>query len=116
MLSHHVEHDEAPIYHAMVPEQPSPWVMLEGHAIETIPPRPSPCKGPAPCNPIVETAGFSYTQTNKANNVKFSHHSLCNPTITSLVNAINARFLKEAPHLDAHSVQKHLFASPATSK
>jgi hypothetical protein len=38
MLSHHVEHVKAPIYHAMVPEQQSPCVMLEGHAIKTTPP------------------------------------------------------------------------------
>jgi hypothetical protein len=41
-LSHHVEHAKAPIYHAMVPEQPSPCMMLEGHAIKT------PCHNPAP--------------------------------------------------------------------
>jgi hypothetical protein len=33
----------------------------------------------APCNPVVETASFSYARTNKINNVKFSHQSLCNP-------------------------------------
>jgi hypothetical protein len=38
MLSHHVQHAKAPIYHAMVLEQPSPCVMLEDRAIETTPP------------------------------------------------------------------------------
>ncbi len=80
------------------------------------PPQPGPCKKCAPCNPVVETAGFSYTQTNKTNNVKFAHQSLCNPPIASLIKAINAGFLKGGPHLDAHSVQKYLFASPATLK
>jgi hypothetical protein len=70
----------------------------------------------APCNPVVETASFSYTRTNKTNNVKFAHQSLCNPPIASLIKAINAAFLKGAPHLEVHLVQKYLFASPATSK
>jgi hypothetical protein len=43
MLSHHVEHAKAPIYHAMVPEQPSPCVMLEVCAIKATPPQPVPC-------------------------------------------------------------------------
>jgi hypothetical protein len=38
MLRHHMEHTNVPIYHAMVPEQPSPCVMLEGHTIKTTPP------------------------------------------------------------------------------
>ncbi len=60
MLSHHVEHKEVSLYHAMVPEQPSPCVMLEGLTIKTTLPEPSLCKGRASCNPIVETAGFSF--------------------------------------------------------
>ncbi len=70
----------------------------------------------APCNPVVETASFSYAQTNKTNNIKFAHQRLCNPPITSLIKEIYAGFLKGALHLDMHSVQKYLFASPATSK
>ncbi len=76
----------------------------------------SPCKKRAPCNPLVETASFSYARTNKTNNVKFAHQRLCNLPIASLIKAMNAEFLKGAPHLDAHSVQKFLFASLATSK
>jgi hypothetical protein len=91
-------------------------MMSEGRAIETTLPQLGPCKGCAPCNPVVETAGFSYAQTNKANNVKFAHQSFCNLPIASLIKAINAGFLKGAPHMDAHSVQKYFFASPATSK
>jgi hypothetical protein len=111
-----MEHAEAPIYHAMVPEQPSPCVMLEGSGIQTTPPQPGPCKGCVPCNPIVKTAGFSYAQTNKANNIKFAHQSFCNPPIVSLLKAINAGFLTGAPHLDSHLVQKYFFASLPTSK
>ncbi len=60
-LSHHVEYAKAPIYYAMVPEQPSPCMMLEGCAIKTTLPQPGPCKSSAPCNPVVETADFSYS-------------------------------------------------------
>jgi hypothetical protein len=100
----------------MVPEQLSLCVMLEGRTIKTTPPCPGPCIGCALCNPVVETAGFSYPQTTKANNVNFAHQRFCNPPIASHLKAINAGFLKEAPHLDAHLVQKYLLASPATSK
>jgi hypothetical protein len=44
------------------------------------------------------------------------HQSLCNPLITSLIKAINAGFLRGAPHLNAKSIQKYLMPSPATSK
>jgi hypothetical protein len=91
-------------------------MMSKGLAIKTTPQQPGPCKGRAPCNPVVETAGFFYAQTNKANNVKFAHQSFGNPPIASLIKAINSGFLKEGLHLDAHSVQKYHFASPATSK
>jgi hypothetical protein len=49
------------------------------------------------------------------NAVKFMHQSLCNPPIASLIKAINAGFLKGAPHL-AKAVQKYLVPNPATSK
>jgi len=115
MLSHHVEHAEAPNKHAMVPEQPSPWVR-DGSATKTIQPQPSPCIDCAQCNPIIETAGFSYARTTKINNVKFAHESFSSPPITSLMKAINAAFLHGAPNLDARTVQKYLLASPATAK
>ncbi len=44
------------------------------------------------------------------------HQSFCNPPITSLIKAINAGFLRGAPHLNAKSVQKYLMPSPATLK
>jgi hypothetical protein len=116
MLNHHVEHAKVPISHAAVPEQPSPCMMLDGHTIKITPPQPGPCKRHAHYNPVIENASFSYAQTNKTKNVKFAHQSLCNPLIASLIKAINAGFLKGAPQLDAHSVKKYLFASPATSK
>jgi hypothetical protein len=116
MLSHHVEHAKMPIHHAMVPEQPSPCVIFGRPQDQNNPTTTWSCKGRAPCNPIVETAGFFYAQTTKANNVKIAHQSFCNPPIASLLKAINAGFLKRALHLDTHMVQNNLFASPATSK
>jgi hypothetical protein len=61
-------------------------------------------------------AFFLYHRTTKANAVEFMHQSLCNPPITSLLNAINASFLQGAPHLNAKSIQKYLTPSPTTSK
>ena len=69
-----------------------------------------------PTQPIVKTAGFFYARTTKINNVKFAHQSVCNSPIALLMKAINAGFLHGAPNLDAHTVQKYLLASPATSK
>ena len=115
MLSHHVKHAEAPIKHAMVSEQPSPWVRKSCDT-KTIQLRPGPCLGPAQRNTIVKTVGFSYARTTKINNVKFAHQSFGNPPITSILKAINAGFLNGAPHLDAMTVRKYLVASPATAK
>ena len=53
---------------------------------------------------------------NKANDVKFMHQSLCNLSITSLINAINTGFLNGALHLNAKSIQKFLAPSPTTLK
>lgn len=63
-----------------------------------------------------DRAFFLYHQINKENDVKFMHQSLCNPPISSLLKAINAGFLKGAPHLSAPTVRKYLMPSPATSK
>jgi hypothetical protein len=115
MLSHHVKHAEAPIKHAMVSEQPSPWVH-KSCVPKPIQLRPGPCLGRNQRNPIVKTAGFSYARTTKINNVKFVHQSFGNPPIASILKAINAGFLKGAPHLDAQTVRKYLVSSPATAK
>jgi hypothetical protein len=115
MLSHHVKHAEAPIKHAMVSEQPSLWVRKSCDT-KTIQIQPGPCLGCSQCNPIIETAGFSYARTTKINNVKFAHQSFGNPPIASILKAINAGFLNGAPHLDATTVRKYLVSSPATAK
>ncbi len=90
-------------------EQARPWTtpgydsMEKGRALHHPAPQPS-------------IALFSYHQTTKENAVKFMHQSLCNPPIASLLKAINASFLRGAPHLNAKSVCKYLTPSPATSK
>jgi len=115
MLSHHVNHAEAPTKHAMGSEQPSLWVHKSCDT-KKIQIRPGPCLGRSQRNPIIETAGFSYARTTKINNVKFVHQSFGNPLIMSILKAINAGFLDGAPHLDAMTVQKYLVSSPATAK
>jgi hypothetical protein len=88
-------------------------------ASKQTPSQPSPCKGHAPqppFKPMPALALFLYHRTTKVNAVKFMHQRLCNPPITSLLNAINAGFLQGAPHLNAKSIQKYLTPSPATSK
>jgi hypothetical protein len=115
MLSHHVNHAEAPIKHAMGSEQPSPWVRKSCYT-KKIQIRPSPCLGCSQRNPIIEIAGFSYARTTKINNVKFVHQSFGNPPIALILKAINVGFLKGAPHLDAQTVRKYLVSSPATAK
>ncbi len=78
-----------------------------------------PCKDHAPqppSKPMPALALFSYHRTTKASAGQFMHQSPCNPPITSLLNAINAGFLRGAPHLNAKSVQKYLTPSPATLK
>ncbi len=97
------------------------WTIPRSNSVvsKPTPSQPSPCKGCAPQPPFVlppELASFSYHQIIKANAVKFTHQSLCNPPITSLIKAINAGFLYGALHLNAKSVQKYLMPSPTTSK
>ncbi len=85
---------------------------------ESTPLQPGPCKGHAPQHPAPQPsiALFSYHRTTKENAVKFRHQSLCNPPIASLLKAINAGFLRSAPHLNTKSVCKYLTPSPATLK
>jgi hypothetical protein len=99
----------------LISEQPSLWVRKSCDT-KKIQIRPGPCLGRTQRNPIIETAGFSYAQTTKINNVKFAHQSFGNPPITSILKSINAGFLDGAPHLDAMTVRKYLVSSPATAK
>jgi hypothetical protein len=112
-----------PIINKEIAKTTPDWVMLRPQSAHMmlshqlpIQPQPGPCLGRAQRTPIVKTAGFSYTQTTKINNVKFMNQSFCNPPIALILKAINTGFLEGAPHLDTLTVQKYLVSSPATAK
>jgi len=50
-------------------------------------------------SPPNELGLFSHTVRTKANSIKFAHHSLCSPCITTLLKAIRHGFLKGSPNL-----------------
>jgi len=64
----------------------------------------------------VNWAAFTHSVRTRANAVKFSHQSLCNPTISSLMKALKKGFLKGCPDLSEDLVTKYLNPSPATAK
>ena len=61
-------------------------------------------------------AAFAHSIRTRANAVEFSHQSLCNPTISSLMKALKKGFLKGCPDLSKNLVTKYLNPSPATVK
>jgi hypothetical protein len=67
-------------------------------------------------NKIVDVAMFTHSVRTRANAVKFSHQSLCNPKISSLMKALRKGFLKGCPNLSEELVKKYLNPSPATAK
>ena len=64
----------------------------------------------------LDVAMFTHSVRTRANSVKFSHQSLCNPKISSLMKAIRKGFLKGCPNLSKELVTKYLNPSPATAK
>jgi len=66
--------------------------------------------------PNVNCAAFTHSVRMRANALKFSHQSLCNPTISSLMKALKKGFLKGCPDLSEELVTKYLNPSPATAK
>jgi hypothetical protein len=54
MLSHHVEHTKAPISHAVIPEQLSPCVMLDGCTTKTTRHNPAPVKSVPLATPLLK--------------------------------------------------------------
>ncbi len=61
-------------------------------------------------------ATFMHSVQIWANTVKFSHQSLCNPKISTLLKAIHRGFLKGFPNLTETLVLKYLNPSSATAK
>jgi hypothetical protein len=69
-----------------------------------------------PPNKDVDVAMFTHSIRTRANAVKFSHQSLCNPKISSLMKALRKCYLKGYPNLSEELVTKYLNPSPATAK
>jgi hypothetical protein len=64
----------------------------------------------------VDWSAFAHSVRTRANAVKFSHQSLCNPTISNLMKALKRGFLNGCPNLSKELVTKYLSPSPATAK
>jgi hypothetical protein len=69
-----------------------------------------------PPNKDVDIAMFTHSVRTQANAVKFSHQSLCNPKISSLMKTLQKGYLKGCPNLSEELVMKYLNPSPATAK
>jgi hypothetical protein len=69
-----------------------------------------------PPNKNVDVAMFTHSVRTRANAVKFSQQSLCNPKISSLMKALRKGYLKGCPNLSEELVTKYLNPSPATAK
>jgi hypothetical protein len=88
-------------------------------------PRPGPSEGRAPHLPteatevageVVNMATFTHSVKTRANKVKLTHQSLCNPKILTLLKAVRKGFLKGCPNLTKKLILKYLNPSPATAK
>jgi hypothetical protein len=96
----------------------------QGHDLVSAQSRAGPSMARAPQFPasttpqakMVDVAMFTHSVRTHANSVKFSHQSLCNPKISSLMKALQKGYLKECPNLSEELVTKHLNPSPATAK
>ncbi len=103
LFSHHTESNNSPASAATVQEQPPAYASTrKGHQVSKLmPPWPGPCIGctPQPHLTNPKAAMFCYHCTTKTNAVKFMRQNLCNPSKLLLIKAINAGFLKGAPHL-----------------
>jgi len=64
----------------------------------------------------VDIAMFTHSVRTRANAVKFSHQSMYNPKISSLMKALRKGYLKGFPNLSKELVTKYLNPSPATAK
>ena len=79
----------------------------QGQDILSVQSRASPYTARAPQCPKIttppreteEAAMFTHSVRTRANAVKFSHQSLCNPKISSLMKALRKGFLKGCPNL-----------------
>ncbi len=87
----------------------------QGHDVVAAQSRAGPCMARAPQSPtsttpqakIEEVAMFTHSVRTRANSVKFSHQSLCNPKISSLMKALRKGYLKGCPNLSEELVTKY---------
>ncbi len=87
-------------------------------------PQPGPCLGPSPhplflasdTHPGICFAAFTHSVRTWANTVKFTHQSLCNPKIYTLLKAVRKGFLEGCSNMLEKLILKYLNPSPATSK
>ncbi len=68
-----------------------------------------------PPNKDVDIAMFTHSVRTRANAIKFSHQSLCNPKISSIMKALRKGYLKGCPNLSKELVTTYLNPSPATN-
>jgi hypothetical protein len=104
--------------------QTSPGSDYVAHATKSTQSQAGPCMAHAlqfPMNDKItptlpEMATFTHSVRTQGNAVKFAHQSLFNPTILSLMKAMQRGFLKGCPNLNQELVFKYLNPSPATAK
>ncbi len=63
----------------------------------------------------VQLAPFTHSICARGNDIKFTHQSLCNPKISTLLKGIDKGFLKRCPNLLEKLIIKYLNLSPATA-
>ncbi len=63
-----------------------------------------------------EVAMFTHSIRMQINSVKFTHQSLCNPKILTLLKAVRRGSLKRCPNISKKLILKYLNPSPATAK
>jgi hypothetical protein len=124
MLSHHVEHARAPIYHAIALEQPSPCIMWGNFMMAPPSPQPGTCivctLHIQPLEPAIHVGinivTFAQSVRTKANTVKFSHQSLGNSKISTLLKAMQKGFLKGCLNILESLILRYLDLSTVTAK
>jgi hypothetical protein len=64
----------------------------------------------------VQLALFMHFIRTRGKGIKFTHQSLCNPKVSTLLKAVRKGFLKRCPNLSEKLILKYLNPSPATAK
>jgi hypothetical protein len=64
----------------------------------------------------VQLVLFMHSIRSRGNGIKFTHQSLCNPKISTLLKAVRKGLLKGCPNFSEKLILKYLNLSPATAK